>query len=79
MMRMSKFYKVTNALLLLFPIFFGVMVFYSITSEDNKMIIISNKKEREIECSGSLFLNISFAVILAAAWNGKKIIKIGAI
>jgi Ca2+/Na+ antiporter len=77
MMRMSRIQKVTNALLLLFPVFFAIMVYYSFKNEDSMQINYTKQEEKSVECGDSLFMNISFAVILAAVWNGKKIIKVG--
>ena len=78
MSNITKFSRVANILLIIFPILFAINVCSSIQSEEIK---VHNKvKEGEEDyCLGSIFLNLSFAVFLAALWNGKKIIKIGVI
>jgi hypothetical protein len=79
MMRKSNLYKVTSIILVVFSMSFVIMVYYSLKTEDIQQINIKNKEDTNIECGDSLFFNLSFAIILAALWNGKKIIKIGVI
>jgi hypothetical protein len=68
----------TNFMLILFPLCFAVNVGYSLIQE-NAIINKSEQIEDETVCIDSIFLNMAFAVVLAAIWNGQKIMKIGAL
>jgi hypothetical protein len=76
MSNITKFSRIANILLIIFPIFFAINVCSSIQTEDIK-VFDKVKENEEGYCFGSIFLNLSFAVLLAALWNGKKIIKVG--
>lgn len=63
----------------LFPLFFLVKIL-SFLNEDVSSEISSKSNVSENNCStSSILVNATFAVILAAMWNAKKMIKIGTI
>ena len=78
-----------NVIVIAFSLFFAMNVFSSINKEENifkKIQTELNVKHLEHmdlpyeeECSTTMIINASFAVLLAALWNVKKIIKIGTI
>ncbi len=73
-----KYKIVTNFMLILFPLCFAVNVGYSFMQE-NAMMNKTDQIKIEGVCIDSIFLNIAFAVVLAAIWNGQKIMKVGAL
>jgi hypothetical protein len=46
--------------------------------KENAIVNDQYKDGMENVCVDSIFLNLGFAVLLAAVWNGQKIIKVGA-
>ncbi len=91
MARQVNFYasKFANVVILIFALLF-VVNFYSTFKEESKMLKESNKNlsvvpiQNEVNlqdrnCSSFMFLNVSFAVVLAMLWNAKQTMKIGTI
>lgn len=78
--------RIANVCIIIFPLFFASVVFTSFTNEehtflDNKQLNVLTLENEQIntECSSKLVINVAFAIVLAALWNAKKIIKIGTI
>ena len=91
MARQVNFYasKFANVVILIFALLF-VVNFYSTFKEENQMLkessnnlsVVATHNEVSLQdknCSSLMFLNVSFAVVLAMLWNAKKAIKIGTI
>jgi hypothetical protein len=77
-----KYTLVANILLIIFPILFAITVCNSVYKENTKLTtqqIFENENPQHEDCSGTMIINISFAILLAALWNGKRVIKIGTI
>jgi hypothetical protein len=77
----SRFARV---LIIIFPILFAVNVLNTFNIEESEMQmksmnVLDTLKNGNEECSSTMVINASFAILLAALWNMKKIIKIGAI
>ncbi len=73
-----KYRTITNFLLILFPICFATNVCLSLMKE-NALVNGESIQVNENVCLDSICLNVGFAVILAAIWNGQKVIKTGAL
>jgi hypothetical protein len=80
---MSKSFNYTliaNIILIIFPILFAITVCNSVYKEEKGFQAIYTEDAVTDEgCDGVMLINISFAILLGAIWNGTKIIKIGAI
>ena len=69
---------VGNFFLIIFPIIFASMVTHSLLIENIKPKDFIDFEDEDI-CPTKMFVNVSVAIILAAIWNGNRIIKIGVI
>ncbi len=91
MARQVNFYaaKFSNVVILVFTMLF-VVNFCTTIQEENKMLekhlnsegsvdVIADGNLQDKQCTHFLFLNISFAVVLAMLWNAKQAMKIGTI
>jgi hypothetical protein len=78
MSSISRITIVGNFFLIIFPIIFAGMVTQSLFIENIKMKEFIASEDEDI-CSTTMFLNVSLAIVLAALWNGNRIIKIGVI
>jgi hypothetical protein len=77
-----KFTRIINILIIIFPILFALNIYTSLNKENTLNLSqtkYTQSPSTEEECEGTMLVNISFAVILAALWNGKRVLKIGAI
>ena len=74
----QRYSIITNSLLIAFPLFYAVTVCYSFTLENSTEPSRSEIKTHN-ECCDSMFINIGIAILLAAIFNAKKIIKVGAL
>jgi archaellum component FlaF (FlaF/FlaG flagellin family) len=78
-----KYSLISNIILILFTIVFAITVYSSIDQENTNLNQIQAKYEEPFtendQCTSSTLINVSFAIVLAALWNGKRIIKIGTI
>ena len=88
-LNLNKYYtKLANILIIIFPLLFAANVYISFIKEESMfreletkiLVPMNNANEvKDTKCSTSMFINASFAVVLAFMWNAKKAIKIGTI
>ena len=78
---MSSISKITlfgNLFLIIFPIIFAGVVTLSLCRENIKMSELIPSEDEDI-CPTTMVVNVSLAILLAALWNGNRIIKTGVI
>jgi hypothetical protein len=72
-----KLTLLANVLLIIFPILFAITVCTSVYDENSKLTL--KYTDSEEGCKSNMIINMSIAIGLAALWNSKRIIKIGAL
>lgn len=82
---LKKICILSNICVLLFSVLYATQVIKSFANEEiesnklvNNELALVNEVEKQ-ECDRNFIMNLGFAIILAALWNVKKVIKVGVI
>jgi hypothetical protein len=75
-----KYTLLANILMVIFPVLFAYNVCSSVFLEGQADTLHpKNTDAVNDECTSSLLLNGSIAIVLGALWNFKKVLKIGSL